>query len=100
MTADPVIKRTICIMDDDQVIRLTTQELILKRMKDCRLIIFPDGEQALHYFKENLGIAANLPQLIFVDINMPVLNEGSFWMSSLHFQMESTLLLSTSSARR
>ena len=100
MTADPVIPRTICIMDDDPVIRLTTQELIFKRMKDCQLIIFPDGEQALHYFKENLGTAANLPQLIFVDINMPVLNEGSFWMNSLHLQLESTLRLFTSSARR
>ena len=87
-------------MDDDPVIRLTTQELIFKRMKDCRLIIFPDGEQALHYFKENLCTAANLPQLIFVDINMPVLNGGSFWMNSLHLQLESTLRLSTSSARR
>jgi CheY-like chemotaxis protein len=42
------------------------------------IIQFHNGEEALVFFKENVSNEAFLPDIIFLDINMPVMNGWEF----------------------
>lgn len=71
---DAAVKKIICIIDDDPLFRYVTSRLISRIVKEYQLLQFENGRQAIDFFKESI----ELPQLIFVDINMPVLNGWGF----------------------
>jgi CheY-like chemotaxis protein len=76
-----MIKKVLCV--DDDTISLTISQLLLKRTGfavDVDTVI--DGSEALEYF-ENLFAndpdpVNNAPELILLDINMPVMNGWEF----------------------
>ncbi|GLU56995.1 response regulator [Dyadobacter frigoris] len=52
--------------------------MIDKLLADCCLTQFVDGQQAIDFICSNHDDPGNLPQLIFLDINMPNLNGWQF----------------------
>jgi CheY-like chemotaxis protein len=76
-----MIRKVLCV--DDDTISLTISQLLLKRTgfaSEVDTVI--DGSEALEYF-ENLfskdsDPVGNAPQLILLDINMPVMNGWEF----------------------
>lgn len=68
----------ISIIDDDPVFQFTAKRLIQSINLVDKIIQFPDGEKAINYFKINKGISENLPDLIFLDLNMPYLDGWQF----------------------
>ncbi|GGB94584.1 hypothetical protein GCM10011325_22440 [Dyadobacter sediminis] len=52
--------------------------MIDKVLDNYSLLQFSDGLQAIEFIKGNLANAEQLPQLIFLDINMPELNGWQF----------------------
>jgi len=71
-------QQIISIVDDDPLFQYVTKRMIDKLLSNYNLLQFTDGSQAIAYIRENLENAENLPQLIFLDINMPGLNGWQF----------------------
>ncbi len=76
-----MIKKVLCV--DDDTISLTISQLLLKRTGFATEVDTAiDGSDALDYFEElfssDASAAANAPELILLDINMPVMNGWEF----------------------
>lgn len=76
-----MIKKVLCV--DDDMISLTISQLLLKRTGFAiEVDTAIDGSEALEYF-ENLfnndpNAIENAPELILLDINMPIMNGWEF----------------------
>lgn len=76
-----MIKKVLCV--DDDSISLTISQLLLKRTGFANEVITTiDGSDALNYFEklfaEDPDPINNAPELILLDINMPVMNGWEF----------------------
>ncbi len=76
-----MIKKVLCV--DDDTISLTISQLLLKRTGFAMEVDTAiDGSEALEYFEElfsrNEDTVTNAPELILLDINMPVMNGWEF----------------------
>ena len=66
------------IIDDDEIYRFAIK-LILKRAGITeKTLFFHNGKAAIDYFTENLQNPDQLPDLILLDLNMPVLDGWQF----------------------
>jgi CheY-like chemotaxis protein len=66
---------TICIINDDDVYAFIVKKSI-KKLSICNHVTtFINGEDAINSFKNNLN---NLPDIILLDINMPVMDGWEF----------------------
>ena len=69
----------VMLLDDDEVNNFICSSIIQKSIPESRVISFLIGKQGLDYLESLLGKNDyNLPDLIFVDINMPVMNGWEF----------------------
>lgn len=76
-----MIKKVLCV--DDDSISLTISQLLLKRTGFAiEVVTAIDGSDALEYFDtlftEETNPIENAPELILLDINMPVMNGWEF----------------------
>jgi len=63
-----------CIIDDDTVyVNLVKKLIQLKKLCE-KVLVFENGKEALEFFKK----ANDMPDLILLDINMPVMNGWEF----------------------
>jgi CheY-like chemotaxis protein len=67
-----------CVIDDDSIARLMSEIMIFNYKIAKKTITFEDGKAALDYFKTFKDQPDMLPELILLDINMPVLNGWGF----------------------
>lgn len=68
-----VDKSLIFVVDDDQEDRQILHEYFVDIGMGDRVAYFENGEKALAYL-ENIRDLSNLPRLIVLDLNMPILN--------------------------
>jgi CheY-like chemotaxis protein len=69
-----------CIIDDDKIyVNLVRKIIEIKKLSE-NLLVFKNGLEALDYFKVILSnlTEAKLPEIIFLDLNMPVMNGWEF----------------------
>ncbi|WP_394773951.1 response regulator [Flavobacterium sp.] len=74
-----MLEQILCI-DDDPITLMLCKKVISKSSFSKEIITAPNGEEALHHFntlKYNKN-KANKPQLIFLDLNMPVMGGWEF----------------------
>jgi CheY-like chemotaxis protein len=67
-------KQSIFIVDDDEVYKFIVKKIIeIKELAD-HVSTFCDGEKAYNCIKENKGKPDLLPDIILLDINMPIMD--------------------------
>ncbi len=71
---------SVCIIDDDNIyINLVRKIIELKRLSES-VMVFNNGKEALDFFQRSISdnIKVEVPQVIFLDINMPIMDGWEF----------------------
>lgn len=98
---------TVLLIDDDDTTNYLNQRLI-KQLKIARNIqVATNGEEGIQYLKDHClqpPDTASCPELIFLDIKMPVMDGFEFLDAYYHLQPRATvpsvIIMLTSSASR
>lgn len=69
---------TFCIIDDDDIYQFTTSLLLKKTDLVNKIIVFSNGLKAINFLKEEMGNKENIPDILFLDVNMPVMDGWEF----------------------
>ncbi|AYN67005.1 response regulator [Euzebyella marina] len=69
---------SICIIDDDPITVFGVQKMLSLTVSCDNISSYVNGKKALDGIKKNLEEGANLPQVIFLDINMPIMDGWQF----------------------
>jgi len=70
--------KCICIIDDDKIYAYGVKKIIDKHDLSHNIIIFENGEEALGTLTEMYNKGKTLPELILLDIDMPLMNGWEF----------------------
>jgi CheY-like chemotaxis protein len=71
------LKQLALVDDDDVFVFLTTRMLEKYKLVDL-IKIFENGYDALVFIKENLGNIESLPDIILLDLSMPIMDGWQF----------------------
>ena len=70
--------KKVMLIDDNEIDNLINQEMIRSTNFADEILVFQTGQEALTYLTENQKSTDMLPEIIFLDINMPVMNGFQF----------------------
>ncbi|HLP34171.1 MAG TPA: response regulator [Bacteroidia bacterium] len=70
--------KTLCLVDDDDIFQLITQRVIAQTNLVETIKIFSNGLDAMVFLKSVAQNAARLPEIILLDLNMPVMDGWEF----------------------
>jgi CheY-like chemotaxis protein len=68
----------IALIDDDPAFVFITEKIIEKTNHFKEVKVFDNGLYALNYLKENLNNDTHLPNIIFLDLSMPIMDGWQF----------------------
>jgi two-component system chemotaxis response regulator CheY len=83
----PQQKLNIFLVDDDHIYQFTAKKTLESMGLAEHVSVFHDGEKALRYIKDHIDDTASLPDVIFLDINMPVMDGWQFIEEFQHLDM-------------
>ncbi|KGL63432.1 response regulator [Polaribacter sp. Hel1_85] len=66
------------IIDDDEIYQFTLTRIISRYRITYKTLSFLDGEKAMEYLTDNILIEDNIPDVIFLDNNMPIMDGWQF----------------------
>jgi len=69
---------TLCVIDDDDIYTFTIKRIIAKAEVAEKTLFFHNGKVAIDFIKDCIDALAKLPDLILLDLNMPVLDGWQF----------------------
>ena len=70
---------TVCIIDDDPIFVYGTKVLLNYNRSFCsNIIVFENGKEALDDLRFMLKTNKEMPEVIFLDLNMPIMNGWEF----------------------
>lgn len=69
---------TIFIVDDDPIHQQIAKIMIERQAISSNIRVFSDAQEVLDYLRGNAGNADALPDLILLDLNMPVMDGWEF----------------------
>ncbi len=72
------VLKQIMLIDDDEVYNFICSETIKKILNIKDIITYTSSQNGLNFLAKSIADKAQLPDLIFIDINMPILDGWSF----------------------
>lgn len=66
------------IIDDDDVYCFTTELLLRRVLRVFRISVFNNGSDAIQYLHKNHRTPNEIPDIVLLDINMPVMDGWQF----------------------
>ena len=69
---------TVCIIDDDEIYQLFTKKSILRINDRYEILSYINGRDAMQGLQQRLDAKSAMPDLILLDINMPVMDGWQF----------------------
>jgi len=69
---------TVCVIDDDDIYQIITTKEIEETALVNNILLFSDGEKAIRYIETAIAESKKLPDIIFLDLNMPVMDGWDF----------------------
>lgn len=77
---------TISIIDDDEIYQMFTRRVI-QNLDMCEEITsYHNGQEAIDAFLESLDAGQPLPEILFLDINMPIMDGWEFMDAYRQFE--------------
>lgn len=70
--------KKVYLIDDDDIYVFLTKKTILRVMPEVEVEVFSDGLQAINHLKKVKHESGLLPDVIFLDLNMPVMDGWEF----------------------
>ncbi|HEY8954527.1 response regulator [Chitinophaga sp.] len=77
---------TIFIVDDDPIHQQIAKIMIERQAISSHIRVFSDAQDVLDFLRENAGDVQALPDLILLDLNMPVMDGWEFLEEYAEFQ--------------
>ena len=68
----------LALVDDDDTFIFITKKIIEKTNHVKEVKVFNNGLDALNYLKDNLNTQYKLPEIIFLDLSMPIMDGWQF----------------------
>lgn len=80
----------LCFVDNDEVYLFLIRKMIERKYNGKKILEFYNGLEAIEFIKENVEEPQLLPDIIFLDINMPVMDGWEFIESFKRIKKEIT----------
>lgn len=90
------MSKVICIIDDDPIYQFLINKIIDNSDASHDVLFFKNGKEALDYFM--LDLEKNLPEIILLDLEMPIMDGWDFLNEIDKLQMENTAIYIVSSS--
>ncbi len=90
------MSKVICIIDDDPIYQFLINKIIGNSNAGHEVLFFKNGKEALDYF--SLDLANNLPEIILLDLEMPVMDGWDFLKEIKNLPLEHTDIYIVSSS--
>lgn len=71
-------KINLLVIDDDDINIFIIKKIVEKTGFDINMVAKSNGQQAIDYLTETITTNQTLPNLVLIDINMPVMNGWEF----------------------
>lgn len=68
----------ICIIDDDEIYQMFTKKMIQNLDLCDEILSFQNGEEGILAIKQMIADGSAVPDIIFLDINMPIMDGWEF----------------------
>lgn len=75
---NPDKQKITCLIDDDEIYLFSVRKVIELNQLSEKVMEFRNGQEALDFFLQSNEHVAELPDVILLDINMPVMNGWEF----------------------
>jgi CheY-like chemotaxis protein len=72
------MSKVICIIDDDEIYQFLIKKIIKSSKTDVAIVSFKNGKDAVDNIHNKLHVPNELPDIILLDIEMPIMDGWDF----------------------